>query len=636
MSYKDAVTEFIRLYGEAGGKPTTDPVAAVRELFAAYSQARVFAAEISETFAAERARAQELEQALEELQRTHAEVERSEHRFRALVSNASDVVIVIDPDDQVTYASDAVQQVCGCSASQLTGGSIVDRVHPDDAMKLKLAMQTVREEPGSTLTVSFRIVNDDRPPRYIEAALTDLSDEPTVGGIVLNARDVSERVQLEDELRHAAYRDPLTGLPNRALVTDYIENAWPAEPGRGATVGLLLVDIDHFKLINDTRGHPAGDEVLVEVARSLREFAPNGSIVGRLGGDEFAMLVRTSDAAEPLRIANELVQMFGEAAELPSISVGLALPGKGCETPAELVRAADLALYQAKQDGRGRCATFDADRDDSWVDRLELEADLEAATRRGQLRLLYQPIVDLATSELVAAEALVRWDHSTRGTVSPAIFIPLAEESDVIIEVGSWVLRTAVRQLADWDGAFGAAGTPSLGYLSVNVSAAELRDPGYAARVGQLLDEFGVASNRLQLELTETILAEDGHDVVKRLEELKALGVRLAIDDFGTGYSSLSYLTRMPVDLMKVDRSFVDGMLTSERVESVVRATMSLAEALGLKVVAEGVETVEQHEKLRALGGLMGQGYLYARPLAPDELVAMLVASGSTANQTAA
>ena len=625
MSYREAVSEFIRFYQEAGGNPTTDPVSAVRELFGAYSQARVFAQELSETFAEERNRAEELEVALAELNGFHAVLERSEQRFRALVSNASDVVLVIAPDDHVTYASESVERVCGCTEAQITGARITDHLHPDDVVKLKLAMQSVREEPGHTLTVSFRVVNDDRTPRYIEAALTDLSGEPAVGGIVLNGRDVSERVQLEDELRHAAYRDPLTGLPNRAPFTGHLENAWPADPDRGATLGLLLVDLDRFKLINDTRGHAAGDGVLIEVANMLRAFAPHGSIVARLGGDEFALLVRTSDPAEPERIAAELAATFTEATDsVPSVSIGVALPGPGCETPADLIRAADLALYQAKQDGRRRHAVFDPDQDDHWTERLELERDLRAAIGQGELRLLYQPIVEMTSNRAVAAEALVRWEHPTRGTVSPAVFIPLAEESGAIADVGSWVLSTAVRQLAEWDRVADADGSRRLEYLSVNVSAAELRDPNYAEEVGRLLRASRLPPDRIQLELTETMLAEDGHDVIRRLEELKALGLRLAIDDFGTGYSSLSYLTRMPIDLMKVDRTFVSGMLTSPRVESVVRATMSLASALGLKVVAEGVETIEQQKKLQSLGSVMGQGYLYSPPLAADEMVALL------------
>jgi len=636
MTYKGAISEFIRLYQEAGGKPTADPIAAVRELFAAYSQARVFAEEINETFVAERARAKELEDTLAELRRTHAEVERSERRFRALVSNASDVVIVVDPLDRVTYASASVERVCGCTEADLLGGSIADHVHPSDAAKLAIAMHSVREDSGRTVTVSFRIINDDETPRYIEAALTDLGDEPTVGGIVMNARDVTERVQLEEELRHAAYRDPLTGLPNRALFTGHVENAWPTT-AQDATIGLLLIDLDRFKLINDTRGHTAGDEVLVQVAALLREIAPRGSVIGRLGGDEFAILVHTADVDEPARVAAELTTRCAEMPDgLPSVSVGVAMPGNGAETPADLVRAADLALYQAKDDGRRGYVVFDADQDDSWIERLELEADLQEATRRGELRLLYQPIVDMDTGRPVAAEALVRWEHPERGTVSPAVFIPVAEESGLIVEVGAWVLRTAVQQLAVWDQAAMAAGSVPLNYLSINVSAAELRDSTYPDRVARVIEEHGISAERIQLELTETLLAEDGHDVIRRLEELKALSFRLAIDDFGTGYSSLSYLTRMPVDLVKVDRSFVNGMLSSKRVESVVRATISLAEALDLKVVAEGVETIEQQEKLQSLGQVLGQGYLYAYPLTPDALAETLTAGAGALDAPAA
>ena len=635
MSYAKAVREFMRLYEEAGGSIHTDPTAAVRELFAAFSQARVFASEISELFAAERSRASELGQALEELRHSHAEVEASEERFRALVTNATDVVLVVDADDRVTYATPSVNGVFGCQESEIVGSQLQDHVLAADLSKLSIALIKARSEPSRATNASFRVPTADGEVRFIDAALTDLGDQSPIDGIVLNGRDVTERETLERSLRHAAFHDPLTGLPNRGLFTSHLETVWPSlSPDAGDA--LLLIDLDRFKLINDTRGHAAGDEVLLEVSSRLQQVAPARSFLARLGGDEFAMLVRVGDGASLRRVAAQIIGAFdGTADSVPSVSVGLAWPGVGGSNPSELIRAADLALYQAKKDGRARYSVFSPGLDQRWIERLEMESDLRTSVKDGALSLLYQPIVDMANGEAVAAETLVRWDHPRWGSVSPAVFIPLAEESDLVTDIGEWVLDAALDQLTEWR-SHSVIDAARLHYLSVNVSAAELRDDGYASRVAAALDRTGVPADRLQLELTETLLAHDGSEVVRRLEELKDLGVRLAIDDFGTGYSSLSYLSRMPVDLMKVDRAFVTGMLESPRVETVVRATISLAEALGLGVVAEGVETLDQHHALRALGNALGQGYLYSQPLTAEELDCFMSTRSSPAFGAAA
>ena len=620
MSYLNALREFTRLYRAAGGK-TEDPLSAVREVFAAYDQARVFAEELQGTFVAERAQAAELRKTLETLQETHAHVEQSEQRFRALVSNASDAVVVVGSDNRVAYVSSSVTRVWGQLEDAVLGDELVHHVHPDDAVKVALALQSVREMPGQPITVDFRVVADDDSTRYIEAALTDLGDEAAIAGVVLNARDVTERMLLQEELRGAAYRDPLTGLPNRALFTGHLEQSVEGHRDSGPTLALLVVDLDRFKVFNDTLGHEAGDDMLIEVSRRIRELAPPGSFIGRLGGDEFAMLVRSADPDVPERLAREVTETFGIASpDVSSVSVGVALLRDGCETPQDLFRAADLALFHAKHSGRGQFAIFDPERDGSWRERLDLEAQLRGAVERGEFHLRYQPIVSLADERLIAVEALVRWVHPERGAIPPTALIPLAEEGGMIPEIGRWVLTESCRQLAEWNQQF-EHGESVIDYISVNVSAAELRDPAYAERVSRVLRETGTEPARLQLEITESLIVEEGHESLERLNELKELGVRLAIDDFGTGYSSLSYLTRMPVDILKVDRSFVGHMLDSDRVESVVRATISLAHALDLSVVAEGVETVEQQQALRALGCELAQGFYYSRPLSADGLV---------------
>ena len=611
MSYEAAIREFIRLYGEAGGR-TEDPLAAVREVFGAYEQARVFAEELQETFVQEREHASQLQEALKTLQVSHSDVESSERRFRALVSSTSDAVVVVGSDDRVSYASGSIVRVWGQLEETVCGDRLVQHVHPDDVVKVTLALRSAREMKGQPLTVDFRVVADDHSTRYVEAALTDLGDEPAIAGVVLNARDVTERMLLEEELRSAAYRDPLTGLPNRALFSGHLEQSVGVQRLDGPTLALLVVDLDRFKVFNDTLGHEAGDDMLIEVSRRLRELAPHGSFIGRLGGDEFAMLVRSADPNVPAQVAREVTETFGIASpEVSSVSVGVALLRDGCETPQDLFRVADLALFHAKHNGRAQFAVFDPERDGSWSERLDLEAQLRGAVGRNEFNLRFQPIVSLTNERLTAVEALVRWEHPTRGAIQPTSFIPLAEESGMIPEIGRWVLTESCRQLVAWDQEFGSG----VDYISVNVSAAELRDPAYVERVAQVLRETGTDPTRLQLEITESLIVEEGHESLDRLNGLKELGIRLAIDDFGTGYSSLSYLTRMPVDILKVDRSFVGHMLDSERVASVVRATISLAHALDLRVVAEGVETVDQQQALRELGCELAQGYLYARPL---------------------
>jgi len=623
MSYEAAIREFIRLYSEVGGN-VEDPVSAVREVFAAYDQARVFAEELQETFLEEREHASQLQEALETLQVSHTDVENSERRFRALVSSASDAVVVVGRDDCVSYASGSIARVWGQLEEAVRGDRLVQHVHPDDVVKVTLALRSAREMKGQLLTVDFRVVADDHSTRYIEAALTDLGDEPAIAGVVLNARDVTERMLLEEELRSAAYRDPLTGLPNRALFSGHLEQSVGGQRLDGPTLALLVVDLDRFKVFNDTLGHEAGDDMLIEVSRRLRELAPHGSFIGRLGGDEFAMLVRSADPDVPEQLAREVTETFGIASpEVSSVSVGVALLRDGCETPQDLFRAADLALFHAKHNGRGQYAVFDPERDGSWSERLDLEAQLRGAVGRNEFHLRFQPIVSLTDERLTAVEALVRWEHPVRGVILPTAFIPLAEESGMIPEIGRWVLTESCRQLVAWDQQFGSGG-PGVDYISVNVSAAELRDPAYVERVAQVLRETGTDPTRLQLEITESLIIEEGQESLERLNELKELCIRLAIDDFGTGYSSLSYLTRMPVDILKVDRSFVGHMLDSERVASVVRATISLAHALDMRVVAEGVETVEQQHALRDLGCELAQGYLYARPLTAEGVVAYL------------
>jgi diguanylate cyclase (GGDEF)-like protein len=447
--------------------------------------------------------------------------------------------------------------------------------------------------------------------------------------------DVTERRRLEAELTHQAYHDALTGLANRARFSERVGVAL-ARPGRRPEeVAVLFLDVDHFKAVNDSLGHEAGDVLLRAVAQRLLEATRGSDTVARLGGDEFAVLlenVRTDHDA--VIVAERILAAMrpgvalgrpdaegdGARAVRVGTSVGIARARGGEEADA-LLRHADLAMYTAKRDGRGRFALFEPAMHAAAVERLELDADLRASLERLEaapsrasdggdghdFHLVYQPVVELATGRVVAAEALLRWRHAQRGLVPPAVFIPVAEETGLIGSLGRWVLEAACRQAAAW----GDRGP----VVSVNLSGRQLDDPALVAGVEGALAAAGLAPRRLTLEITESVVMRRTDATLERLRALKALGVRLAIDDFGTGYSSLSYLQRFPVDVLKIDKSFVDGVASEAHDAALARTIVALGTTLGLRTVAEGIETEDQQAALLALGCTYGQGYFFARPL---------------------
>jgi len=445
----------------------------------------------------------------------------------------------------------------------------------------------------------------------------------------------------EAQLAHQAFHDALTGLANRALFRDRLAHALArTEAGRGANaaapdgdrVAVLLLDLDDFKSVNDSLGHGAGDRLLAQVARRLERATRGCDTVARLGGDEFAVLVEPAGTAEDVAaLAERLVgamrrPMRVDGREVPvGASVGVALSAPGL-SPEGLLRNADVAMYAAKAARRDTTAgasagyrLFDGTLLDAVVHRVELERDLARAIARGrceEFRLHYQPIVELGTGRVAGAEALVRWQHPTRGLVAPGHFVPLAEETGHVVALGRWVLETACREAAAWPAPAGGA-APS---ISVNVSGRQLAEPSLLDDVTRALAQSGLPPARLTLEVTETVLMRDTAQALAALHALKALGVRLAVDDFGTGYSSLSYLRQFPVDVLKIDKSFVDGVARGGHDAALARTIVALAEMLGLRTVAEGVEHEAQRDALGALGCALGQGYLFARPLAADAM----------------
>jgi diguanylate cyclase (GGDEF)-like protein len=426
---------------------------------------------------------------------------------------------------------------------------------------------------------------------------------------------VSELRQLQDRLQHQATHDPLTGLANRALFSRQVREALEADAAE--EVAVMFIDLDDFKGVNDTLGHPVGDELLKSVASRLVRSMRTGDVVARLGGDEFAVLVRRPERVE--RAAATLAERTLHAFSLPvsagdrmlavGLSIGIATSRHSSSSSAELLRDADVAMYEAKEGGKRRYAIFTPAMRDSIVLRHDLEAQLERAIERRELLVQYQPIIDLATGRTVSVEALVRWDHPDRGRIQPAEFIPLAEETGLIVPLGRYVLEEACARVSRRD--------PEM-KVQVNLSAIELEHPDLIDTVAGVLERTGIAPERLVLEVTETLLVKDAALGGATLQQLRDLGVQLALDDFGTGYSSLSYLRSLPLDTLKIAREFVEGLAVSEHDAAFVRLIVELAKAVGLRVVAEGIETRAQLDRLREIGCDLGQGFYFAVPLDAD------------------
>ena len=442
------------------------------------------------------------------------------------------------------------------------------------------------------------------------------------------SQEINEFPRRLDQLIREAFRDALTGLPNRALFMDRLSHALTRAERGGANLAVLFLDLDRFKILNETLGHEVGDRLLLEVGHRITSCLRPEDTVARLGGDEFALLLEdTADlsgaTAMAERVSAEIQRPFIVDGRdvLISASIGIALTGVGSMQPDEVLRNADLAMYQAKAEGRARYELYQPGLSISTRERLDLQSDLRTAGARQELTLRYQPVVTLATIRAVEVEALIRWDHRRRGALLPADFIALSEETGLIVPMGQWVLREACRQARAWQTA--AAGAAPV-IVSVNLAASQFERDLLPEEIAAILRETGLPPGRLQLEISEAVLMRDDPRMLERLDALKTVGVRLAIDDFGTGYASLSYLKRLPVDCLKIDRSLIKGVAHDTEDTAIVRAVVTLAQSLRIVVTAEGVETAEQLYQLRALGCEQGQGYYFARPVAADRLPELL------------
>ena len=555
----------------------------------------------------------------------------SSRNLRELANRTSDVVLVCDLNGTVRYASPAVAGY-GYQAAELEGRRLTDFVHPEDrrtAMTaVRVALSTIPGDSPERGRFPCRVRAADGTWRHIEASAlrVDVPGQPRGSGqILVTARDVSDQVALRQQVTHLTFHDGLTGLPNRAYVEERARDVL-----RKGSAGVIFLDLDRFTAVNDSVGHGAGDLVLAQAARRLRAVVPGHNTVARWGSDEFAVLVETplSDngtgaqeivdianrlastiAAEPFRVAGQQIAL--------TASVGVAMAGPDQDQPGLVLRNADVAMSRAKDAGGDRVEVYAAHMHADVVRKLELVSDLQRAISDGELTLQYQPVVELATSRVTGAEALVRWWRGDQA-VSPREFLRVAEESGLIVPLGDWVLREACAQGAAWRRASWDVG------VSVNLSARQISAPSFPASVAAVLAETGLPASALTVEVNERILVEHAGQVIDRLAELRGLGVRLAIDDFGTGYASLAYLRQLPADIIKIDPSFVDGLGRDETLALLTRTVVQVGRDLGMQVVAEGIEQPRQLAALREMGCGYGQGFLVARPMAAPGVEALI------------
>jgi len=571
---------------------------------------------------------------LSDLRAAQAQVAESETRMQALVENASDLLVLINSNGTVVYASPAVERVLGHPPGSLDGADVLELVHPDDLDSAYDMAGSVIDSSAQSRSASLRIAHGDGSYRHLEVTANNLLHNPAVAGIVLNATDVTDRVAAAAQLEVQAFHDDLTGLPNRALLIERMRESLRHARDRRLLVGLLFLDLDRFNVVNESLGHVAGDALLNEVASRIEGVLRPGDVVARLGGDEFAVVIsdmlRRGDAviaARRLRKALTQPISIGDETAVITTSIGIAI-AEGGERPEDLLRDADTALHRAKEKGRDIAVVFDDHLRDQAVRRLEVENKLRRAIENDDLVVHYQPVLSAATGRLAGSEALVRIRNEDGSLVMPGAFIDVAEDSGLISKLGHQVLVKAIRQTAEWTEQ-NVPGQEPLS-IAVNVSARQLIDPHYADSLRAELDAAGLAPEQLSLELTESALIDGNPTTEQSLSQLRDLGVRIGLDDFGTGFSSLAYLKRFPISFLKIDRSFVDGLGTDENDSAIVRATIALAHGLNLLVVAEGVETEDQLEQLAELECDLVQGFLFSKPIDPDQFLSFLGMRWST------
>ncbi len=563
-----------------------------------------------------------------ELTQARKALEESEQRYALAVAGANDGLWDWDLKTNTVYYGARWKSMLGYAEAEIgpSPDEWMKRIHPDDREGLKASIAAHVAGRSAHLEAEYRMLHKERAYRWMLSrglAVRDAHGKAT--RLAGSQTDITERKRAEEELARQAFYDPLTDLPNRALFLDRLSQAVKRAKRRKDTrFAVLFLDLDRFKDVNDSLGHAVGDELLKAIARRLEASVRPGDTVARLGGDEFTLLL--DDLKEPdhavevaERIQKELKQPFVLSGNeiFTSVSIGIA-PGSGAEEPEDLLRDSDTAMYRAKERGKATYEVFDATMHSRAVARLKLETDLRKALERSEFRAYYQPIVSVRSKEIVGFEALVRWEHPEQGLVSPAQFVPLAEETGLIIPMDLWMMRAACEQTRKWQSRW-----PTLS-VNVNLSSKHFSQPGLVAAVKKILDETELDAGHLRIEITESVILEDVPRIAELLGRLKELGVRLYLDDFGTGYSSLSYLHRFPIDAVKIDRSFVGALGKKGEQSELVRTITTLAANLNMGVVAEGVETEDQLERLRALRCERVQGFYFSKPVAAAQAELLL------------
>jgi diguanylate cyclase (GGDEF)-like protein/PAS domain S-box-containing protein len=550
---------------------------------------------------------------------------RFERRFKSIVYTSSDMMFITDIDGVITWCGPSVERLSGYRSDELIGTRLIAHAHPDDLAIIETFVAAVLRADASA-RADCRMRMRDGSYRVLQVTGRNLLGDEAVAGLLWTGLDVTERRQLEDQLRGRAFHDPLTGLANRALFVDRLEHALTAEVD-GATTAVLFIDLDDFKTVNDSLGHDAGDELLVLASHRIAAGLRPSDTAARFGGDEFAVLLEHTNEQQAATVAQQVLANLAAPFDIHDrdvfvhASIGVAVSDGS--NPGAMLRNADIAMYRAKTTGKRRYDTFRSDMHTDAVRRLELYADLERGLDRDEFLAYYQPIVSLVSGRIVSFEALVRWQHPQRGLLRPHEFVPLAEETGLIEQLGERILREASRQASVWRARY----DPTL-TLAVNLATRQILTGTLLDVVEDALQASGLDAAFLTLELTENALFADVESAARTLRNLRSLGVRIAIDDFGTGYSSLAYLQQFPVDVLKVDRSFIVGLLDPTRSPTIVSMIVELSHSLGATTVAEGIEEWEQVRRLRELGCTLGQGYLFARPLAVEDVEQTLANGG--------
>ncbi|MDJ0844544.1 putative bifunctional diguanylate cyclase/phosphodiesterase [Crocosphaera sp.] len=561
------------------------------------------------------------QQALLEQQKAEKALRDSEKRFRSLIENAIDIILIVSSAGEFRYVSPSVKRILGYSPNRLKDQPLFDLIHPEDQQRIKSFFNRIKNTTNQSIPISeFRVRTHDNNWVMLDAIAKNLEDDPAIAGFVINCHDITERHHTAQQLRYDAYHDKLTGLANRTALLHELEHAIIQHQRRKDDhFALLFLDLDRFKVINDSLGHLTGDQLLQEMAKRLQQCHRQGDMLARFGGDEFVFLLRDiREMQEAVVVAERIHQvlqpplMLNNREIFMSASIGITISGEHYHHPEQMLRDADAAMYRAKAKGRACHEIFVSTMHLSALKELHLENDLRQALQRQELVVYYQPIFDLETEKIVGAEALVRWHPPGKSLIPPNDFIPLAEETGLIIEIDRWVLKCACQQLYQWQQTFQKFAPH---FISVNLSPKQFSDASLKDKITEIVDKTGLERQHLKLEITETVFLKNSHAVLGILSELQELNIQICLDDFGTGYSSLSYLHRFPLNSFKIDRSFVIHLGQTNKNDAIVRIVGTLAHELQLELIAEGVEEGYQIEALKKLGYQWGQGYYFSPPI---------------------